>query len=178
MALSKANEVQIAIVVLASRYRGGVRALAETFDGTDPEDSTDGAAVLSNHAIQTHVVLAAVVGMGVAGEGASGGQHTRGGAREVLVHRVSLSLALGNVVHPVADSGDPVVGEARGALVAGGLAAPTRPEHGAVVGVSEDAVQVGAVGGGDGGLQMGPSFTVHGEEVVAILSGIVRVVEG
>lgn len=63
----------------------------------------------------------------------------------------SLLLALGNVVHPVADAGLPVVGQAGGAGVAGGLTVPAGPEDGAVISVGEDAVQVGAVGGGDGG---------------------------
>lgn len=60
-----------------------------------------------------------------------------------------LSLALGNVVHPVAHPGDPVVGEAGGTLVAGGLTVPAGPEDSAVIGVREDTVQVGAVGGGN-----------------------------
>ena len=62
-----------------------------------------------------------------------------------------LGLAFWDVVHPVAHTSLPVVGEAGATLVAGGLTVPARPEHGAVLLVGEDAVQVGAVGGGNRG---------------------------
>lgn len=62
----------------------------------------------------------------------------------------SLGLAFRDVVHPVTDARIPVVGEARGARVLGGLTVPAGPEHSAVVDVGEDAEQVGAVGRGDG----------------------------
>lgn len=61
----------------------------------------------------------------------------------------ALGLALGDMVHPVAHTRLPVVGEAGGTLVAGSLTVPARPEHGAVNVVGEDAVEVGAVSGGD-----------------------------
>lgn len=41
----------------------------------------------------------------------------------------ALGIALGDMVHPVAHAGLPVVGEAGGALVAGGLTVPAGPEH-------------------------------------------------
>lgn len=71
-----------------SWHQFGVRTLAETFDAADLENSADGTAVLASRTVQAHEVLTAIVGVSVAGEGASGGQFTRGWAHEVLLHGV------------------------------------------------------------------------------------------
>lgn len=81
-----------------------------------------------------------------------------GGGRGLMclgITLTALGLAFGDMVHPVTHAGLPVVGEAGGTCVAGGLTIPAGPEHGTVRVVGEDAVEVGAVGGGDRGLCSG-----------------------
>ncbi len=62
---------------------------------------------------------------------------------------------LTHLVRPLADPGVDVVGEPRGAGEPVGVAVAAVVEGGAVVRVLEGAVQAGAVGGGDGGLDLG-----------------------
>lgn len=63
----------------------GVLAHAGALGVADLEDGADGAAVLAGHALHADVVLAAVLGVGVAGEGAAGaGDLTGSGAGEAV----------------------------------------------------------------------------------------------
>ena len=56
----------------------------------------------------------------------------------------------------------------------------TLPEDAAVLGVSEGSPEAGAVGGGDGGLQLRPLPALHQVELLALLQlvALVRVDEG
>ena len=54
-------------------------------------------------------------------------------------------------------------------LVPVGLPVLTLPEDSAVLGISEGSVQSGAVGGGDGGLQLCPLPALHQVELGALL---------
>ena len=56
----------------------------------------------------------------------------------------------------------------------------TLPEDSAVLGISEGSVQSGAVGGGDGGLQLCPLPALHQMKLLALLQlvALIRVDEG
>lgn len=62
----------------------GVLAVASAVRVSDLEDGSDGASVLAGHSLKADVVLAAVLRVGVAAEGASVGHFTGGGARETV----------------------------------------------------------------------------------------------
>jgi len=174
------GEVEFSVVILTAGDELGVSAHAKAFLTADLEDCADGTAVLAGGTLHAHVVLTAVIGVSVTGEGTGGYQLSCGGTQEVLLHGGSLLLALGNVVHPVADAGCPVVGEAGSTGIPGGLTSPAGPEDGAVVRVGEDAIQVRAVCGANRCLEFGPANTVHVMDVIAVFTKVLRisVVEG
>lgn len=140
----------IAIDNLPSGNILGILAVAGTLTISDLEDGSDGASVLAGHSLQADVVLAAVIGMGVTGEGASVGDLSGSGATESSGDL--LVAALGHLVGPHADACLTVVGESGGALVARGLSVPAVPEDVALGLIGKDSVQAGAVGGADWGL--------------------------
>ena len=79
----------------------------------------------------------------------------------------------------VSSSSHLVIGQAGRAVVAVGLAVLALPEDAAVHRVWEGAVQPGAVGGGDGRLQLRPLAALHQVQLGALLQreGGVRVQE-
>ena len=68
---------------------------------------------------------------------------------------------LTHLVRPLADPGVDVVGEPRGAGEPVGVTVAAVVEGGAVVRVLEGAVQAGAVGRGDGGLDLGEKVVFY-----------------
>ena len=115
--------------------------------------------------------MSAVRRVRVLGEGPGSGA---GGTLELSALVINLhhgGAALGHLVGPLAAPGDLVVCEAGGTVVPVGLPVLTLPEHSAVLLVSERPVQAGAVGGGDGRLQLRPLPALHQVELSALLQG-------
>merc|ERR1719384_598716 len=86
-----------------------------------------------------------------------------------LINGDSLEAALGHLGDPEAAVRLGAVGQARRTLVSVGFAILTLPEDAAVLGVLEGAPQPGAVGAGDGGLQLGPGAALHQVQLLALL---------
>ena len=88
-----------------------------------------------------------------------------------MVSRVSYSRPSFKITS-VSSSSHLVIGQAGRAVVAVGLAVLALPEDAAVHRVGEGPVQPGAVGGGDGRLQLRPLAALHQVQLGALLQGV------